>query len=518
MKNLIRLLALLLMVQISFAQHTNVMISNEYSPNETSICINPLNPMMMVGGANLSSVYYTSDGGLHWTRTSPTSTLGLAGDPAMIYDHTGKAYYFHLSQPFNGDWLDRIVCQRSDDQGVTWNDGAGIGLNGYKDQDKEWPAVNPSNNHLYVTWTQFDSYGHPSPIMYSNILFSKSVDNGITWTSPMRINEVSGNCIDSDTTVEGAVPAIGPAGQIYVSWASADGIMFDRSADDGATWLTHDIKVSTLPGGWDFNIPGIMRCNGMPVTCCDLSQGPHRGTIYINWSDQRNGETDTDIWLSSSTDGGNTWSAPRRVNNDSPGKQQFFTWMTVDQSTGYLWFVFYDRRNYNDNQTDVYMAVSRDGGNTFTNFKVSESPFVPVSNVFFGDYIGVSAVNNVVRPIWMRLENGSLSVWTAIVNPELTSLPDEPEAPFAFDLAYPNPFQGNTFISFKLRRAMYVSLDLCDVTGTRVATLINHDLLPSGKYVQNFESKAPKLSPGVYYFRLTADGFCRTQKVVYSGD
>ena len=62
-----------------------------------------------------------------------------------------------------------------------------------------------------------------------------------------------------------------------------------------------------FPGGWDYDIPGINRCNGLPITVCDLSGGSNHGTIYINWTDQRNGTDDTDVWLAKSTDGGDTW-------------------------------------------------------------------------------------------------------------------------------------------------------------------------------------------------------------------
>jgi hypothetical protein len=79
--------------------------------------------------------------------------------------------------------------------------------------------------------------------------------------------------------------------------------------------------------------------------------------------------------------------------------------------------VFYDRRNYSDNlTTDVYMARSTDGGETFTNFLVSSTPFVPGGSTFFGDYNGISAYAGKVRPIWTRLVGGQLSIWTAIVD------------------------------------------------------------------------------------------------------
>ncbi len=173
-----------------------------------------------------------------------------------------------------------------------------------------------------------------------------------------------GNCYDDDNTVEGAVPAVGPDGQIYIAWVGPEGLVFDKSYDEGVTWLDNDVFISDVPGGWAFDIPGISRCNGLPITKCDLSGGSNNGTIYVNWSDQRNGEDDTDIWLAKSTDEGETWSDPVRVNNDLAGKQQFFTWMDVDQVTGYLWFVWYDRRNYDDNNTDVYMPYHMTGVKT----------------------------------------------------------------------------------------------------------------------------------------------------------
>jgi hypothetical protein len=319
----------------------------------------------------------------------------------------------------------------------------------------------------------------------------------------MRINKVAGDCVDDDNTVEGAVPAVGPNGEIYVAWAGPAGIVFNRSLDEGNTWLDDDIFINAMPGGWALDIPGISRCNGMPVTKCDLSGGPNHGTIYVNWADQRNGADDTDIWFSKSTDGGDTWTSAKRVNDDPPGKQQFFTWMDVDQATGKLWFVFYDRRNYTDDNTDVYMALSEDGGENFINFKISESPFLPWNSIFFGDYTNVSAHNDVIRPIWARLNNGDLSVWTAIVNPVIVGN-EENEIPELMSLEqnYPNPFRESTFIAFKIRRPGKLSLKVYDIHGNMLATIFENKELQGGKYIESFNPVDYDLAPGVYYFSL----------------
>jgi len=373
----ISLLLLFVSVVVN-AQHENILISTNNNPNEPAIAINLKNTDQLYAGANINNYYYSTDAGYTWTKGVLTSAqYGVWGDPVLICDTAGAFYFFHLSNPQSGNWIDRIVCQKVDYPGGTWTDGTYMGLDGTKAQDKEWAAVDWKNNNIYVTWTQFDQYGSSNPNHFSDIMFSRSTDGGMTWSPALRINEVSGDCIDSDNTTEGAVPCVGPNGEIYVAWAGPVGLVFDRSLDQGDTWLDNDIFVSDIPGGWDYSIPGIYRANGLPVTTCDTSGGPYHGTIYINWTDQRNGTDDTDVWLVKSTDGGNTWSQPLRVNDDPPGKQQFFTWMTIDQTNGYLYFVFYDRRNYDDRNTDVYMARSTDGGETFTNFLVSEEPFWP---------------------------------------------------------------------------------------------------------------------------------------------
>ncbi len=348
-----------------------------------------------------------------------TSSLGVWGDPCLMYDGLGNLFYAHLSNPPSpGYWIDRIVVQRSTDNGATWNQGAGIGFNSPKEQDKEWLAVDlqntPYKNFLYVTWTEFDSYGSSSSLDSSRILFARSIDNGTTWSNPVRVSDKGGDCYDGDLTVEGAVPTVGLNGEVYTAWSGPLGIMFDKSTDGGVTW-GNDIFVSAQPGGWDFDVSGIYRCNGLPIAACDTSRTFSRGNIYVLWGDQRNGADNSDVFISKSINGGQTWTPALRVNNDNTTRHQFFPWMSIDQTTGHLFVVFYDRRNTTGLVTDVYVAKSVDGGETFENFKVSQSSFTPTASVFFGDYTNIASFNRKIFPIWMRLDGTDLSVWNAVV-------------------------------------------------------------------------------------------------------
>ena len=107
------------------SSYINVMISNQNAPEEVTICINPKNTNQVVGGANIYSYYYSSNAGFNWTRgTLTNSSWGVWGDPAVIVDTNGAFYYFHLSNTSTnqgGYWIDRIVCQKSTDAGMTWS-------------------------------------------------------------------------------------------------------------------------------------------------------------------------------------------------------------------------------------------------------------------------------------------------------------------------------------------------------------------------------------------------------------
>ncbi len=424
MKNLIIICLILFSIETS-AQYTNVRVSSPGSsdPEEVSIAINPLHPNYLAAGANITYFYSSTNSGSTWLQKTMSSSLGVWGDPVVIYDGLNNLYFAHLSNPISGYWIDRIVVQKSTNNGTTWNDGSGIGYNYPKEQDKPWLAVdlqnNRYNNYLYTTWTEFDNYGSSNPADSSRILFSRSIDRGVSWSAPVRVSDRAGNCIDSDNTTEGAVPAVGPNGEIYVAWSGPLGIMFDRSFNGGLAW-GNDIFVASQPGGWDFDVPGIYRCNGMPVTICDTSHSTTRGNVYVLWGDQRNGTDNSDVFIIKSTNNGITWGGLVKVNNDQTARHQFFPWLTIDQTTGYLYAVFYDRRNTSGAATDVYVARSRDGGKSFHNFKVSTSSFTPTSNVFFGDYTNIAAFNKKVYPIWMRLD-GNLSVWTALIGDSLNN-------------------------------------------------------------------------------------------------
>ncbi|MAT38140.1 MAG: glycosyl hydrolase [Ectothiorhodospiraceae bacterium] len=445
----------------AFGQVRNVQLSSPNStPEEVTIAINPANPDNMIAGANIRYHYWSFDGGRTWEAgLLPANTFG---DPCVAFDADGRGYFAHLSRTYES-----IIVRYSDDGGINWSDGTQVfgpssddarpgGLTNSSLQDKEWLTVDRTggqhHGNVYMTWTDFTLYGSENPEDSSVIVFARSLDRGETFDPYVRISDIAGNAADGDNTMEGAVPSVGPNGEIYVCWAGPDGLYFDKSTDAGETW-GEDKVIADNPGGWAFDISGIYRSNGLPVTAVDFSSSPHRGTVYVNWIDWRHG--DPDVFLLRSTDQGATWSEPLRVNDDEigNGKEQFFTWMTVDEVTGEVCIVFYDRRAYRTDSTDVYLARSTDGGKTFTNERISEAAFFPQAFIFFGDYNNIAAYAGTIRPIWTELNAGRLSIHTAILE-EPTSVDrtgNRPESIYLHSI-YPNPARKGDELQLKLDR------------------------------------------------------------------
>ena len=164
------------------------------------------------------------------------------------------------------------------------------------------------------------------------------------------------------------------------------------------------------------------------------------------------------------------------------------------------------------------MALSIDGGKTFINRKISDSPFTPSSGVFFGDYTNLTVHNGVIRPIWTRLNSGSLSVWT-----DMTRLSDfiattgieSPKAPDNLTFEnYPNPTSDCEYVSFKLHTTATINLSVYDVNGKLVAEIIKNEIRGYGKYIEEIALHDLHIPDGTYFLKLQIDGKVKVNRLV----
>ena len=514
MKNSLTLILLLNVFSATFtySQNPNIQIgfSGEW-PNEPSICMNPANPDQIIIGSVLDNYYTSGDGGLTWQHGVINSSYGVNGDPVVLADSAGNFYYFHLVPD-----LSRIICHKMEGFLSPWSNESFTAVYNDYDIDKEWATWDPVTNNLYVSWSRFNTWGSANPMDSTDIFIAKSTDGGMSWGDQKLISNIGGNATGGFGSVHGSYPATGPNGEVYVAWWSPAGLMFDRSTDQGETWLTTDINITGFPVQWIVGIPGIQTGVSFPVIVCDRSNGPNHGTIYVNWTDKRSGAGDANIWLTKSTDGGNTWTTPVKVNDDGAGRHQFFNYITIDQVTGKIYVIFYDRRNYTDTNTDVYLAISDDGGATFSNHKISDTPFIPYSTLFFGHYIGVVAHDNHVFATWMRMDAGDLSLWGARIDPATVGIAPDAHVPHSLAQNVPNPFHEATFFSFKLAAPSNVNLVVIDIFGNNVATLIHNEKMNAGKHTVCFSPEKFNLPSGIYHYSLVTNNKAITKKMIYA--
>ncbi|MGA9120451.1 MAG: T9SS type A sorting domain-containing protein, partial [Bacteroidota bacterium] len=82
---------------------------------------------------------------------------------------------------------------------------------------------------------------------------------------------------------------------------------------------------------------------------------------------------------------------------------------------------------------------------------------------------------------------------------------------FSLSQNYPNPFNPSTVIAFDVPKSANVRIDVFDLLGRQVATLVN-GVVPAGSHTVRFE--AGKLASGIYFYRLTSPNQVMTRKMM----
>ena len=184
---------------------------------------------------------------------------------------------------------------------------------------------------------------------------------------------------------------------MYVVWNEGFNITLATSADGGRSFSpSHPVFDVAAPYFGGASAIPAFRHLGFPQIGID----PRNGTLYLVWSDFRNG--DVDVFISRSTNRGATWTPPQRVNDDPvhDGADQFLQWMAVDPGDGSINVQYYDRRDDPASLlTRVTLARSTDGGRQFSNYAWTDGAFA-TNGAFLGDYEWLVAQGGRVFGVW----------------------------------------------------------------------------------------------------------------------
>ncbi len=411
---------------------SNVDMSNECGPqSETFITLNPFRTRTQAAGSNEifrlpMRGYYSSNGGLSWGGVDlplppPKGANGVdfGSDPTLAFDSRNNLFYGYIVVYFsNGSGVNgsEMAVARSTDGGRTYPSATFFSFEGGSNHFNDKPMITADTNtgsafrdNVYIAW---DAAAGGST--GGGIRVGTSSDHGAAFTVT-RADDPSG-----PGRSIGASPSVGPNGELYVAWNdyNANIIAFNRSFDGGRTWDRQNVVApKVIP--FDIAIPAesFRAALVYPVLDVDRSQGPFRGRLYCSWMDRTLLGT-TDIFISYSDDRGTTWSQPRAAtDNLSYLVDRFNHWMSVDPVTSDVNISFYDTRNDTTGfryMTDIYLAQSKDGGNSWTSpdTRVSNessnehdcSGLFPCLGINYGnqqgDYEGLVSYGGSSYPVW----------------------------------------------------------------------------------------------------------------------
>jgi hypothetical protein len=355
--------------------------------NEPCITVDPTNPLRMAIGWRQFDTWqsnfrqagygYTIDGGVHWTFPGVLQPGVFRSDPVTTSDETGVFFYDSLrSDGFSFFCTD---IWRSTDGGATWT--LISGKQGAIGGDKQWFTIDKTcgpGRHF--------QYQENDTASCDGGLFNRSTDAGVTWGAQVNIpNQPIFGTLDVDSN-----------GNLYVG---GEGNVFYCARSSNAQFgnqtpvfdqLTQVNMGGDLVGG-GINPGGL---DGQAFLAVDHSGTATNDYLYMLASVQPPGRSTTDVMFVRSTDGGATFSAPVRVNDDNnPSKWHWFGTFSVAPN-GRLDAVWYDTRNAANNiDSQLFYSYSTDAGVTWSANVVVSAPFNPQegwpSQNKIGDYITI---------------------------------------------------------------------------------------------------------------------------------
>jgi hypothetical protein len=344
------------------------------SESTGQIAMNPTNPNNLVivsqSGDNHGALLPLStsfDGGKTWSTQLVGAQDGFnAGNPRpdghVAFDSFGNLYLTYMVAASPTEI--RLAVLRSTNGGQTFTSLGTAETGTTYSPDAPWiatgvDAANHAHQHVWISFTDYAS---------NRVMIVGGVSTGLGrfsgWSTPKTVSQSFGTY----STV-----AVGPAGQLAVSWQSTDSgsvvanklMINSDSTGTAAHFSADEWMADTNVGGFDYIAAQPDRSVDAEARIAfDKSGGAANGRLYLVYTNQPiDGTDNTDIYLKYSDTLGSAWSNAVKVNDDTTGNSQFIPAIAVDQTTGNVGLSWMDCRNSATNTgAQLFATVSLDHG------------------------------------------------------------------------------------------------------------------------------------------------------------
>lgn len=375
-------------------------------------------------------LHLSGDGGRSWVPASPIAALPPGVEkcyaPEVLFDRHGRLFFLFAGLSGAGNRPVGAFLVSSADRGRTWTEAIRVlgperymvrlGISPHEGRD----------GRLHLVWVQTGADpplggfpATPNPVMASH-----SDDGGRTWSEPVRVSD------PSRQRVVGPAVTVSGRGVVRIVYFDLEDDARDYQGLEGPTWEGSWtlVMATSVDGGRTYGPGVVVDAEVVPIERVMLifTMPPPAvvadddGLVAVAWHDGRH--EDWDVLLRRSGDGGATWSAPVRVNDDRPGnpRHQYLPRLALAPG-GRLDALFYDRRADPENlRNDVMLVASVDGGRTFgANRRLTTDPshsevgpryLVPSATglVELGSRIGLLSTDDAVVAAWTDTRNSDI--------------------------------------------------------------------------------------------------------------
>jgi hypothetical protein len=220
----------------------------------------------------------------------------------------------------------------------------------------EHPQVAAYKENVYVAWTD-NTLGN------KEILFARSVDNGTTFSKAINLSNTAANSAN--------VEIVAFENYVYAVWLDEDqggnGTVLFKASNDGGDTFSNTVTIAHNANNNDITFPKV---------------AAYGDNVYIAWNvvDNNNNnqeEIRTDLLYVKSSDQGNTFGPPIKLNNNEQkvGEAQLAAYKNAV-------YVIWGSSSFGQVTSNLFFTKSTDGGNTFSNStEVKNKNFVNPSNV-----------------------------------------------------------------------------------------------------------------------------------------